>query len=502
MNRKKLFYSLGIIFLFSLTSKAQIIHNFKIQDWNLDRNALVGNGITDLVWSEEKLYAGTGYGLSLTANLGENWQNYTPSDYGGKGGISALAVAPDGTIWIATGYDTTVQEDETLDIGGGLRYLSPGTSEWVFIPQPVDARTDTMGGMKPTTTRVQNITYDIAILDTQIWITSFGGGVRRSLDQGQTWEIITTDGKPFDVLNQVYGFNHRGFSAMVENGNIWIGTAGGISKSMDGGQTWERYYVGADQIPESGGISGNWCIALAHNPWNNSTWAVTLSTGGEEYNSISMTLDGGRTWQNFLKDELSDGTFARSIAFYDSAVYVATEKGVYKSIDNGQSWFEFPAIIDQVSGEQLQTNKFYSVATSPSGNGRHLLWVGSADGLATTEDNGYNWTIFRSFVSTRERENPPVYAYPTPFSPERETILRFQYDVTQAGEVSIEIFNFAMEKVITIRKQEFAPTQNSYDRSATWDGRDNNGRMVDNGVYFFRAKVEGKVSWGKIVVIN
>ncbi|MEJ2052064.1 MAG: hypothetical protein P8Y60_19905 [Calditrichota bacterium] len=464
----KIKYSIFVFFILTILLQAQVVQDFKMQPLNPDRNGLVGNGITDLVWSAGKLIARTGYGLSLTGDLGENWQNYTPGNYRGKGGVSALAVAPDNTIWIATGYDTTVQEDETLDIGGGLRYLSPGSSEWVFIPQPVDARTDPMGGMKPTTTRVQNITYDIAILDTQIWITSFGGGVRRSLDQGQTWEIITTDGKPFDVLNQVYGLNHRGFSAMVENGNIWVGT----------------------------------CIALAHNPWNNSTWAVTLSTGGEEFNSISMTLDGGRTWQNFLKDELSDGTFARSIAFYDSAVYVATEKGVYKSIDDGRTWFEFPAIIDKVSGEQLHTNKFYSVATSPSGNGRHRLWAGSADGLATTDNNGYNWTIFRSFVSTLERQNPPVYAYPTPFSPERETILRFQYDVTQAGEVSIDIFNFAMEKVITIRKQEFAPTQNSFDRSATWDGRDNNGRMVDNGVYFFRAKVEGKVSWGKIVVIN
>ena len=67
MSRKKIFYSLGIILLFSLTSKAQIIHNFKIQDWNPDRNALVGNGITDLVWSVGKLYAGTGYGLSSEA---------------------------------------------------------------------------------------------------------------------------------------------------------------------------------------------------------------------------------------------------------------------------------------------------------------------------------------------------------------------------------------------------------------------------------------------------
>lgn len=482
-------------------SNAQTINSFQLQIENPDRSGLVGNGITDLLWFQPQaiLYAGTGYGLSVTADNGSSWQNYSPAQYGGKGGISALTVADDGTVWIATGYDTTVQDDQTLSAGGGLRYREPGSAQWVYISQPKDARSDTMGGMKPTTTHVQNVTYDIAILDTQIWITSFGGGIRRSLDKGKTWQVITTDGLPFSALNYL---NHRGFSAMVENGTVWIGTAGGISKSSDGGQTWERFFIGSDQVPQPGGISGNWILDLAYNPWDNSIWAVTLSTGGNEFNSISRTLDGGRSWQNFLSTELSDGTFARDIAFADSAVYVATEKGVYKSIDGGRNWYLFPPIEDKQSGERLLTDNFYSVVTSPLAGNKHLLWAGSADGLAATDNNGYSWVIFRSFVSTRKRTDPAVYAYPNPFSPERETLIRFQYDINRSGEVKIDIYNFAMEKVTSIQTYETAPATDSYDRSATWDGRDNNGRMVDNGVYFFRANIIGKVSWGKIVVIN
>ncbi len=494
----------AVLIIFSISVKmlpAQYIDTYQLQIENPDRSGLVGNGITDLVWFQagSQLYAGTGYGLSATLDDGASWQNYTPSQYGGKGGISALTVADNGTVWIATGYDTTVQEDQTLDAGGGLRYREPGSPDWTYIPQPKDARTDTMGGMKPTTTHVQNVTYDIAILDTQIWITSFGGGVRRSLDKGKTWQVITTDSLPFSALDHL---NHRGFSALAENGNIWIGTAGGISKSSDGGKTWERFFIGTDQVPQPGGISGNWVIALAYNPWDNSVWGATLSTGGDEFNSISRTLDGGRSWQNLLSNELSDGTFARDIAFADSVVYVATEKGVYKSIDGGRNWYVFPPVADQRSGERLLTDKFYSLATSPLSGMTHRLWLGSADGLATSDNNGYSWVIFRSFISTRQRTDPPVYAYPNPFSPERGTLIRFQYNVTRAGEVIIDIYNFAMEKVTSIRTNETAPAGNTYDRSATWDGRDNNGRMVDNGVYFFRAEVIGKVSWGKIVVIN
>jgi hypothetical protein len=59
-----------------------------------------------------------------------------------------------------------------------------------------------------------------------------------------------------------------------------------------------------------------------------------------------------------------------------------------------------------------------------------------------------------------------------------------------------------MEKVATIREFENAPVGNTFDRSARWDGRTAWGRIVASGVYFYRIKVERKVSWGKFVVIN
>ncbi|GAB4332674.1 MAG: FlgD immunoglobulin-like domain containing protein [Calditrichia bacterium] len=463
-----------------------------------DRAGLIGNGITDLLFRDSTIYAATGYGLNISRDKGVTWQQFTPAQYGGKGGLSALAVGDDGTLWIATGYDTTVQDNQSLSAGGGLRYRLPGSEEWHYIPQPKDAVTDTAGGMSPTTTHVQNITFDIALLDTQVWIASFGGGLRRSLDMGQTWQVVTTDGKPFSSLKHL---NHRAFSVMTENGNVWVGSAGGISVSRDGGETWV-YFTIKNNDPQPGQFSGNWVIALAHNPWDNSVWAVTLTTGGNEYNAVCRTLDGGHTWKTTLVKELSDGTFARAIAFKDSAIYVATEKGVYKSIDDGDTWLKFPRITDAVSGESILTEKFYSVATQPLSGVQHGLWVGSADGLAFTDNNGFDWTVFRSFVSTRVRTEPAAYAYPSPFSPERGGVIRFQYDIKEGGPVTIDIYNFAMEKVITIRENESTPTQNTYDRSAHWDGRDSNGRYVDNGVYFFRVKVGGKVTWGKFVVIN
>ncbi|MCB0304193.1 MAG: hypothetical protein KDI38_10470 [Calditrichaeota bacterium] len=495
---KNCLFHLILLILTSASAYGQVAKDFVINAPAADRGGLVGNGITDLKWVDGTLYVGTGFGLSASSDGGDSWTSYTPDDYGGRGGVSALDVGADGTIWMATAYDTTLDEGD-LSVGGGIRFLEPGSEEWGFIPQPVDARSDTANGKSPTTTRVQNVSFDLAVRGSdELWISSFGGGVRRSTDRGENWEVITTDGLPFGSLANL---NHRGFAALVDTSeHIWIGTVGGISKSTDGGQNWERFTHLNQEAP----ISGNWVIGLFNNPADNSVWATTLrATGETEFNAISATFNGGVSWELFLVDELADGTFPRYIAFHEQTVYVATEKGVYKSADNGASWFLFPAIRDALTGEGLFTSTFYSVAAEPLPNGEHRLWVGSVDGLASSSTNGYDWTVYRSFISTRERTDPAVYAYPNPFSPlHSDRPCRFQFDISEATEVSIDIFNFAMERVTTLTSSQSAPSFNSFDRAVVWDGKDSNGRLVDNGVYFFRAKVLNAVTWGKIVIIN
>jgi photosystem II stability/assembly factor-like uncharacterized protein len=490
-------FTLVVILILSCSLFSQVVLTHRLNEIP-DRSGLVGNGITDLLWSDlnQTLYVGTGFGLSTTQNDGNTWNNFTTAEYGGKGGISAMAEADDGTLWIATAYDTLVEEGQRLSIGGGLRYIHPDSSTWHFISQPVDARDDTTNGKQPTTTRVQNLTFDIAMLDTQIWIASFGGGIRRSLDKGKTWEVITTDSKPFGAFANL---NHRGFSLLAENGNIWTGTAEGISKSTDGGNSWQRF-THTNQVNP---ISGNFVIALAHNPYDDAIWAATIKAEDTTENTaVSKTMNGGLSWNIHLEQELSDGSFVRYFAFKDSAVYVATENGVYKTIDNGQTWFTIPSVRDSDSGESLMTDDFLSVAVSPANQPFHKTWLGSSDGLALSDDNGFSWTIFRSFVSTRVRTDPRVYPSPNPFSPTRMDPIKFRFDISEVSSTKIDIYNFAMEKVISIGPYEMIPTDGTNDRFIPWDGLDNNRRMVDNGVYFFRAQIGGEVSWGKIVIIN
>ncbi|MCK5032112.1 MAG: hypothetical protein KAS18_00730 [Calditrichia bacterium] len=468
-----------------------------------DSEIILGNGIIDLITIQDSIVlAGTGYGLNLTADDGETWHNFTSTHYKGKGGIAAIAIMDDSTIWISSAYDSLIIDDE-LPVGGGLSYTRDFGKTWVHVPQPVDPNIsrDSLG-YAPTTTNVQNLTYDIAILDSTIWITSWAGGLRKSDDMGQTWQVVTVDGQPFDVsaASNLNWKNHVAFSVLAENENLWVGTAAGIWKSSDGGNLWEQFNHNNSLYP----ISGNFIVAISHQNYIkssgdtvNAIWAATIeATETSEVRAVSKTVNGGETWEILLEN-----TFPHNFAFDDSVVYVTADEGLFISNDAGKNWYTLPPVRDEETGEEILTNVYYSATVSKRLTEK-TLWVGSADGLASTKDNGNTWKIHRSFQSTRLKSTPDAYAYPSPFSPSRHDFIRFQYDITQAGEVKIDIYDFAMDKVIGFTEYESAPSGSKSDRSAKWNGRNNRSDIAASGVYFFRVKVEGKVTWGKIVIIN
>jgi photosystem II stability/assembly factor-like uncharacterized protein len=451
----------------------------------------LGNAIVDIHIKDGMIWAGTGYGLNMTREGVSGWRNFASDDYQARGGITAMGFLDDSTFWIAAAYDTFIVSNETqyLPVGGGLSYTRDFGNSWHYIPQPVDAKN--IVEYKPTTTRVQNLTYDIAFLDSTIWIANFAGGLRKSSDMGESWEVVTTDNVPFNAWN----YNHRVFALLSENGNLWVGSSEGISKSSDGGNTWRRFTAQNQLYP----ICGNFILALGYQPHTGSIWAACKMNDEidpTEGNGVCKTDNGGETWEVVLEDII-----AHNFAFYQSTVYVAADKGLLVSNDGGMTWYVLPPIRDFQTGEEIIRPECYSAGVNIE-NGLPRLWVGTTDGLATTIDNGNHWKIIRSFQPTQKKEIADVYAYPSPFSPSRHVYIRFQYDITRATEVIIDIYDFAMDKVVTIREFESTPTGNSRDRSAKWNGRNKAGDEVASGIYYFRANVDGKINWGKLVVIR
>jgi len=447
-------------------------------------SGIKSNSVSDIVIVDENtIWIGTGKGLSKTEDGGQTWKTYSRKQGIGRGGVSAIAVN-DSLIWVATAIDTLF-DGENWPAGGGLSYSLDYGMTWHFVPQPLP------GG---DWTLINNITYDIAVIDSTVWIASFGGGLMKSSDRGLTWQVRPPDNYNF---NPDEYYNHRVFSLLAVGDTLWCGTAEGINVSYDAGETWETQFTHQNQEKP---IAGNHVVAFCQQRTADKTilWAATANTDDPtEYRAVSWTEDGGLSWSTALH-----GKFTYNFTCAGNTVYAATDSGLWKSPDLGDTWDVFPQIIDADNNEKLYTVEFYAVDVTPS----HALWIGSADGLAHSGDGGVNWTIHRAFVKPGKSGEPRVYAYPNPFSPLRHNqiggdgFVRFQFNTTNATRATIRIFDFAMDLVTTIRGGSFAANQ---DGVIPWNGENEDGQLLANGVYFYQLDLEGDGAyWGKVIIID
>jgi hypothetical protein len=93
---------------------------------------------------------------------------------------------------------------------------------------------------------------------------------------------------------------------------------------------------------------------------------------------------------------------------------------------------------------------------------------------------------------------------PNPFSPFEHNQLsgdgyvHIHASVKTSFVVKMDIYNFAMEPVL---QTEFDRRQ-ANTGSMKWNGKDKNGRLVDNGTYFIRLEYDQKTKWIKLIVIK
>ena len=464
-------------------SHAQLLKSFQYESQG--DSGLVSNSVTDVVVLDNAVWFGTGGGISRTRDNGLSFESFGVEQGIGKGGVAALAVS-DEIIWVATGFDsiTVVGEQQT---GGGLAYSMDDGLGWNFVPQP---------GSTP----VSNITFDIALRNDEVWITSFAGGLRKSTDLGQSWEIVTPDSFLFDVVGRL---NHRAFSVISVDGVLWVGTAGGINRSTDGGVVWTNFSHQNQAEP----ISGNFVVVLKNQKFGNKNiiWAATRETTVEsgdetEFRGVSWTEDFGFTWRTSLAGET-----VHNFATYDSVIYAASDRGLFISIDEGGSWALFPSIANADGTRRILSEKAFAAAISPG----PTLWVGTGNGIGKTVNNGLTWEVFQTQdpEAPLQKDTPRTYAYPNPFSPSVHNQfdgggnVRFQYNTINETNATLKIYDFGMRHVATVAENTPRPANGDF--YEIWDGLNSKGIQVANGVYFYRLELDGDGTyWGKLIVLN
>lgn len=483
---------------------------FRFEKFAGDISSLLpSNGISHIRISRDTLWLGTSKGLSRTLDGGISWENFRLVKEFANDGIFAVAIKGK-PIWSSTGFNKPI-DNGTVQTGSGLTYSLDGGVSWTHRDQPLDAAGDSIiqygiNRMRilPVTVPEQNVIFDISIFAQNVWIASWAGGLRISSDNGNTWHRIVLPPDDFNKISPTDTLNFKidprlnnnflGFSVLTLNDSvIWVGTAGGVNKSTDGGLSWTKFnYQNQDSA-----ILANWVIRIREQNYKGKSriWTTNWKTiFPTERFGISMTENGGKTWRNFLHD-----IKAYDFAFQDSIVYVATDEGVFRTDDDGKTWIRTSTIIDATSLQRFTKSTIFSVGVMGT-----TVWAGGDDGLAKTQDDpahlfGQRWQIFRSYQAVGTTKI--AYAYPNPFSPNDE-IVRFHYSTGgKDATVTVELFDFGMNLVRTIIRN--APRIGSTEHDEIWNGRDDRDRRVANGVYFFKIQVDQDAPrWGKVVVLQ
>ncbi len=483
------------------------------------RNPL-SNSISDIIARGDTVWLGTSRGVSLSTDNGESWINFYGNAAFGSESVPAIEYDKyHNILWASTAHSKDVS-GSTLPEGSGLHYTSDNGVTWHSVPQPLDDPEDSTivyginDGIQlpkvralPVTVAIQNLTYDIAFTPDAVWIASFAGGLRKSTDMGQTWQrvILPSDSlnsiSPDDTINFALSpssgnfgtgwLNHRAFSVVAkDDSTLFVGTANGINKSTDGGVSWQKY----NHLNQENAISGNFIVALGYNSADNSIWGASWKAEGyTEYYAVSFSTDDGANWQVVLPHEQ-----AHNFGFKGDQPMAATDNGVFRSSNTGLTWILPGSIIDSKTGGTISTTSFYSAAAS--GN---TVWIGSDQGLARLLETGLmwagEWKVYIAAPSSTE-----VYAFPNPFAPRLDGRVTFKYDTGDKDEnVTIRIFDFGMNYLKTVIQnapRKISASDPPYD---SWNGTDDNGTLVPNGVYFYRIEVgSNDPLFGKILVLQ
>jgi len=318
----------------------------------------------------------------------------------------------------------------------------------------------------------------VIVVDTAIWAGTVDGLVK-STDDGKTWQVIK-------------------FAQSFEKA-IWAGSAAGIFKFIYNYRDVFDTVLNYNSYSHS--ITGDFVVSTAIQEYNDKKiiWAGTqpaysggygASKSTDDGDSWSVTLGGDRVW-NF--------------AFDGSVVWAATSSGLKRSSDGGESWdvFNYMKDKDEITENGIFSTEFTSVAIIDD-----EVWAGNADGLVrgpkdvqVGEDTA--WNVFRTFVPIGTKGSETAYAYPSPFSPMLSTggVVRIHYKPQKDGPVTIKIYDFAMNLVTTLVDNQDRVGGEEYDEP--WKGKNDEGDVVANGIYFFKVEAPGgQTEWGKLVILK
>jgi photosystem II stability/assembly factor-like uncharacterized protein len=209
--------------------------------------------------------------------------------------------------------------------------------------------------------------------------TSWGNGVYRSDDGGESWRHLGLAGTRHIGKVEVHPTNPE-VVYVAALGNLWAPSPErGVFKSTDGGQSWEKVLF----VDELTGV-----VDMVMDPVNpDILYAASYQrlrrawgfNGGGPGSGIHVTMDGGTHWRE-LANGLPEGDKGRiglAIAYSNPRVLNAIiehadpeQRGTYRTEDGGISWERVnelnvrPMYYSEIFIDPGNENRVYALATS------------------------------------------------------------------------------------------------------------------------------------------
>ncbi|HKQ79054.1 MAG TPA: Ig-like domain-containing protein, partial [Blastocatellia bacterium] len=169
-----------------------------------------------------------------------------------------------------------------------------------------------------------------------LYAGTFGSGVYRSSDNGQSWTALS------NALSE--GLLNVNVLRSV-GANLYAGTNGGVYRSSDGGLSWTR---------ASNGLSGEGLYINALSSVGTNLYAGTNA-------GVYRSSDGGQSWTPINNGLSGNGLLVHALHSVGANLYAGAAGGVYRSSDGGQSW---TAVNNGLSVIGLYVSDLHSVGTN------------------------------------------------------------------------------------------------------------------------------------------
>ncbi|MEW6050066.1 MAG: hypothetical protein AB1644_03270 [Candidatus Zixiibacteriota bacterium] len=527
-------------------------------------SAVVGTGrqILDFAVMRDRLYmAAEEAGLFVSLDTGKTWQHIfvdsadtTPADRrnvvraldvladtlraGGDSGLVTLYLSPTGSI------DSSMFHVFPENLSSGGRVIRVRTQRYGYNPadstydslavwtcnRPQASGTSMVGRSRNGATWINlqpsAVMYDVGFIGDSAFVVGEDGIRFTRTGQNPTLTLQVTDSTTavrFDLDTVL--------SMMVFGDTVIFTSKHGLAISPTRAQNFKVFRgnldsLGADVVvnytqintinPDSGGfftygLTGNFVPALAmqyRNDGSSWLWASGRPTGSSgEITGMSVaryvvardTL-GDSIGMKLRWDAVNEQEFAWNFAFNGDTAFAATNSGLLMYNDTGVTiaWDTIP-FVDSTGRVLVSPDQaVYAVRVVDN-----TIWVGTDNGTVAIAVNDFtNQRVYGVVDSSDE-----TYAYPVPISIKQGQRAGFHFVVNSptGADVTIEIYDFAMNLVKRVFENRFYPQgtyQGFYSGVPEWDGRNGRDQAVAVGVYYFKVLYSsGETRWGKLAVI-